>query len=115
MDDCIFCKIIRGEIPSSKVYEDERVLAFDDINPAAPVHVVVIPKQHIPTLMDVQDDSRTEYLHAMMAAVPAIARLKGIAERGFRVMLNCNREGGQVIFHLHLHVLGGKTLSRNPD
>jgi histidine triad (HIT) family protein len=113
MDDCIFCLIIRGEIPSSKVYEDDMVLAFDDIRPAAPVHVVVIPKQHIPTLMDVED-SQIGYLHAMMAAVPKIARLKGIDERGFRIMLNCNPEGGQVVFHLHLHVLGGKKLGCNP-
>ena len=114
MDDCIFCLIIRGEIPSSKVYEDDMVLAFDDIRPAAPVHVIVIPKLHIPTLMDVQD-GQIEYLHAMMAAVPKIARLKSIDERGFRVMLNCNQEGGQVVFHLHLHILGGKKLGCNPD
>lgn len=112
MDDCIFCKIIRGEIPGSRVYEDDLVLAFDDIKPAAPVHVVVIPKQHIPTLMDVKD-SNIEYMHAMMAAAPKIAKLKGIDERGFRVLLNCNREGGQVVFHLHLHVLGGKRLGCN--
>lgn len=114
MDDCMFCMIIKGEIPSSKVYEDDMVLAFDDIRPAAPVHVVVIPKQHIPTLMDVKD-SQIECLHAMMAAVPKIARLKGIDERGFKIMLNCNQEGGQVVFHLHLHILGGKKLGCNPD
>jgi histidine triad (HIT) family protein len=105
--------IIRGDIPSSKVYEDDMVLAFDDIKPAAPVHVVVIPKQHIPTLMDVKD-SQTEYLHAMMAAIPKIARLKDIDESGFRIMLNCKHEGGQVVFHLHLHILGGKKLGCNP-
>jgi histidine triad (HIT) family protein len=114
MGDCIFCRIIRGELPSSKVYEDELVLAFDDIKPAAPVHVVVISKEHIPTLMDVKE-SKIEYLHAMMAAAVKIAQLKGIDERGFRVMLNCNPEGGQVVFHLHLHVLGGKKLGCNQD
>jgi histidine triad (HIT) family protein len=113
MDDCIFCRIIRGELPCSKVYEDDLVLAFDDIKPAAPVHVVVIPKQHIPTFMDVED-SQNKYVHAMMAAASRIAKLKGIDERGFRVMLNCNLEGGQVVFHLHLHVLGGKKLGCNP-
>jgi histidine triad (HIT) family protein len=113
MDDCIFCRIIKGELSSSKVYEDDLVLAFDDIKPAAPVHVVVISKQHIPTLMDV-NDSKIEYLNAMMAAAAKIARLKGIDKRGFRVMLNCNQEGGQVVFHLHLHVLGGKKLGCNP-
>ncbi len=109
MDECIFCRIARGEIPSSRVYEDEKVLAFDDINPVAPVHVVVIPKYHIPTLMDVDPDKR-EYVNALLAAVPEIARRKGIDRRGFRVVLNCNKEGGQVVFHLHLHVLGGKRL-----
>jgi histidine triad (HIT) family protein len=113
MDDCIFCKIVKGELPCSKVYEDDLVLAFDDIKPAAPVHVVVISKEHIPTLMDVKDSTK-EYVNAMMAAAPKIARIKGIAERGFRVMLNCNLEGGQVVFHLHLHVLGGKKLGCNP-
>ena len=113
MDDCIFCRIIRDELPSRKVYEDDLVLAFDDIKPAAPVHVVVISKQHIPTLMDVKD-SNIEYLHSMMAAAAKIAQLKGIDKRGFRVMLNCNPEGGQVVFHLHLHVLGGKKLGCNP-
>ncbi len=109
MDECLFCRIAKGEIPSSKVYEDEKVLAFDDVHPAAPVHVVVIPKFHIPKLMDVDRDNR-EHLNAMLAAVPEIARLKGVDRRGFRVVLNCNREGGQVVFHLHLHVLGGKQL-----
>ncbi len=109
MTDCIFCKIVAGEIPSGKVYEDEKVLAFDDINPEAPVHVIVIPKAHIPTLMDVTPEHQ-DSLNAVMAAVPKIAQLKGVAERGFRVIINCNREGGQVIFHLHLHILGGQQL-----
>lgn len=109
MEDCIFCRIIRGEIPSTRVYEDDLVLAFDDINPAAPVHVVIIPKDHIPTLMDVTSE-KEKYLHAMMAAVPKIAVLKGVDKRGFRTIINCNTEGGQVVFHLHMHLLGGKKL-----
>ena len=109
MEDCIFCKIASGAIPSNKVYEDEEVLAFDDIHPMAPIHVVVIPKRHIPTLMDVTTgDAKT--LVAMFKAAQEVARSKGVAEKGFRVVINCNKEGGQVIFHLHMHVLGGKKL-----
>ena len=109
MDDCIFCRIIRGELPSSKVYEDDKVLAFDDIRPVAPVHVVVIPKQHIPTMMEVQAGQQ-EYLNAVVEAAPKIAKLKGIDQRGFRAIINCNAEGGQVVFHFHMHILGGKKL-----
>ena len=109
MDDCIFCKIVRGEIPCSKVYEDEHVLAFDDIHPMAPVHVVVIPKAHIPTLMDVTGD-RTAVMGELAFAAQEVARRKGVDQKGFRTVLNCNREGGQIIFHLHMHVLGGRQL-----
>jgi histidine triad (HIT) family protein len=109
MEDCLFCKIVKGEIPSSKVYEDERVLAFDDISPAAPVHVIVIPKEHIPTYMDVRA-GQMEHITAMTTAVQSIARIKGIDESGFRTVVNCNKDGGQIIFHLHMHVLGGKKL-----
>ncbi|HLA28595.1 MAG TPA: histidine triad nucleotide-binding protein [Syntrophales bacterium] len=110
MDDCIFCRIIKGEVPCNKVYEDDKVLAFHDINPAAPVHVIVIPKRHIPTLMDVEA-GQFEYLISMLAAVPRIAKLKGIDQRGFKTIINCNKDGGQVIFHLHMHILGGKKLA----
>jgi histidine triad (HIT) family protein len=106
MEDCIFCKIVNGTIPSSKVYEDAEVLAFDDIHPMAPVHVIVIPKKHIPTLLDVT----AENMNAMVKAAREAARIKGIDKRGFRMVINCNEEGGQVIFHLHMHVLGGKKL-----
>jgi histidine triad (HIT) family protein len=109
MEDCIFCRIVGGEIPSSRVYEDERVLAFDDINPVAPVHVIIIPKRHIATLMDVED-GKTGDLQAMMAAAQRIARLKKVDESGFRLVINCNEEGGQVVFHLHMHLLGGRKL-----
>ena len=109
VEDCIFCKIVNGEIPCSKVYEDKDVLAFDDIHPAALVHVVVIPKQHIPTLMDVGDEQRAS-LNAVMASLPQIAKIKGIDQRGFKFVINCREEGGQVILHLHAHVLGGKKL-----
>jgi len=109
MESCIFCKIVRGEIPCSKVYEDDRVLAFDDIHPMAPVHVIVIPKEHIPTLMDV-DAGRTDILASLFGAAQVIAKVKGIDQAGFRAVINCNEEGGQVVFHLHMHVLGGKKL-----
>jgi histidine triad (HIT) family protein len=109
MEDCIFCKIIDGEIPSSKVYETERVLAFDDINPMAPVHVIVVPKKHIPTLLDVIP-GKMDVLDAMFLAVQEVAKIKRIDKRGFRTVINCNEEGGQIISHLHIHVLGGEKL-----
>ena len=109
MDDCIFCKIVSGQIPSSKVYETDQVLAFDDIHPMAPVHVIVIPKTHIPTLMDLTDE-RMDDLNALVHAVQEVAKIKKIDQKGFRTVINCKEEGGQVIFHLHLHVLGGDKL-----
>ena len=109
MEDCIFCEIVKGGIPSNKVYEDDKVLAFDDIHPEAPVHVIVIPKEHIPTYMDVRED-QMEDIAAMTAAVQQIARIKSIDQTGFRAIVNCNKDGGQLIFHLHMHVLGGKKL-----
>jgi histidine triad (HIT) family protein len=109
MEDCLFCKIVNGTIPSSKVYEDAEVVAFDDIHPMAPVHVIVIPKKHIPTLLDVTAENMNA-VNAMVKAAREVARIKGIDKRGFRTVINCNEEGGQVIFHLHMHVLGGKKL-----
>ena len=109
MSDCIFCKIVRGEIPCAMVYEDDKVLAFDDINPMAPVHVVIIPKDHIPTLIDV-DTEKNDIMNNLIAAAQKVARIKGIAARGFRTAINCNVEGGQIVFHLHVHVLGGRKL-----
>lgn len=109
MGDCIFCKIVNGEIPCSKVYETENVIAFDDINPMAPVHVIIIPKEHIPTLLDVTS-VKMDVLEAMVSAAQQVAKIKGIDETGFRTVINCNKEGGQIIFHLHMHVLGGEKL-----
>ncbi|MDI6777411.1 MAG: histidine triad nucleotide-binding protein [Syntrophales bacterium] len=110
MEDCIFCKIVNGLMPCSKVYEDEKTVAFDDIHPVAPVHVLVVPKQHIPTILDVGAEEM-DYLSAMVAAVQEVARIKGIDQRGFKTVINCNEEGGQLIYHLHMHVLSGKRLS----
>jgi len=109
MEDCVFCKIVKGEIPSNKVYENENVLAFDDIKPAAPIHVIVIPKKHISTFMDVGKDQMEDFI-AVTEAIQQVARIKNIDQKGFKTVINCNEEGGQVVFHLHMHVLGGKKL-----
>lgn len=109
MERCIFCGIVAGEIPCRKVYEDEKTLAFEDIHPMAPVHVIIIPKRHIATLMDVDPDG-PEDVKAMMSTAQVVARLKGVDRKGFRVVINCNEEGGQVVFHLHMHLLGGRKL-----
>ena len=109
MADCIFCKIIQGEIPCTKVYEDDAVLAFEDIHPMAPVHVILIPKKHVATLMDV-DTVQSDIVSRLTAAAQKVAGLKNVADRGFRTVINCNAEGGQVVFHLHMHLLGGRKL-----
>ena len=109
MSDCIFCRIVKGEIPSSKVYEDEQVLAFNDIHPMAPVHVILIPKKHVATLMDLNPGDSV-LLASLTKGVQEVARLKGVDKSGFRTVANTNKEGGQVIFHLHVHVLGGRQL-----
>ncbi|HOO89647.1 MAG TPA: histidine triad nucleotide-binding protein [Syntrophales bacterium] len=108
MKECIFCKIIQGEIPANIVYESDEALAFDDINPMAPVHVVVVPKAHVATLMDLSDGGM---IQGLIAAVQEVAKIKGIGGKGFRTVINCNEDGGQIIFHLHVHVLGGRKLS----
>jgi len=109
-EDCIFCKIVAGEIPSEVVYEDDHVKAFNDINPSAPVHVLVVPKKHIATLNDASAEEETLMGHMLLAAAE-VARKKGIAEPGYRVVMNVNPEGGQIIFHVHLHVMGGRKMT----
>ena len=109
MSDCIFCKIVKGDIPCSKVYEDDNVLAFDDIQPMAPVHVIIIPKKHIATLMDIEAKTIDIVSH-LISAAQKVALIKKISDRGFRTVINCNAEGGQVVFHLHMHLLGGRKL-----
>lgn len=104
--DCIFCKIINGEIPSSKVYEDDKVLAFHDIQPQAPVHVVLIPKKHIESMADITADN-SSIMADIGEAVPKLARLLKL-EKGFRVITNIGEDGGQTVRHLHFHILGGK-------
>jgi len=107
MTDCLFCKIIAGDIPSSKVYEDDQVFAFNDIHPKAPTHVLVIPKQHIPTLSDATDPA---LLGMLMHSVQHIADSVLGLESGYRVITNVRAGGGQEVFHLHVHILGGKKL-----
>jgi histidine triad (HIT) family protein len=106
---CIFCKIVNGELPAKVVYEDSKVMAFHDINPQAPVHVLVIPKEHIETLNDLEDKHR-ELIGHIFLVIKKIAKELGIDESGYRVLVNCNRDGGQEIYHLHFHLLGGKPL-----
>jgi histidine triad (HIT) family protein len=107
--DCIFCKIIEGSIPSSKVYETENVIAFKDIQPAAPVHILIIPKKHIPTMNDVTEEDDL-VIAELFAAAREIAMQQGIAESGYRLINNVNSDGGQVVYHLHIHLLGGEKL-----
>ena len=109
MNDCIFCKIIKGEIPSKKVYEDETVFAFEDINPMAPVHILVIPKQHIVNMMEI-DEKNSQVISHIFEVIAKIAKEKNL-EKGFRVVSNCNEYAGQTVFHLHFHILGGKQLT----
>ena len=110
MEDCVFCKIVKGDIPCSKVYEDERILAFKDINPEAPVHIVIIPKEHI-TSINQLSDKNSEIVSHIFLVIKKIAGEQGIAEKGYRVITNCGEQGGQTVPHLHFHLLGGKILA----
>ncbi len=110
-DDCIFCKIIAGEIPSEKVYETENVLAFEDVNPVAPVHVLVVPKKHIPSLNEVSEED-AGLIGEVLLAAKEVAKIKGTEVAGYRALFNTNRGAGQVVFHLHLHVIGGRALGK---
>ena len=109
MEDCIFCKIIKGEIPSEKVYEDDEILAFKDIQPAAPIHVLIIPKKHITNLMEVSEKD-SELMGRIVEAIQKIAEQLGIAEKGFRIISNCGPDSGQEVMHLHFHLLAGRTM-----
>jgi histidine triad (HIT) family protein len=110
---CLFCKIINREIPAAIVYEDDRVLAFTDINPQAPTHVLVIPKKHIATLNDVQDADAL-LVGVLVQRATAIAKELGIDAAGYRTIFNTNRDAGQTVFHVHLHLLGGRSLGWPP-
>ena len=113
MSTCLFCRIAAGDIPATKVYEDDRIVAFDDINPQAPMHVLVIPRQHVATLNDLKGE-HDGLVGEMIRRGAAIAASRGYADRGFRTVFNCNGDAGQAVFHVHLHVLGGRKLAWPP-
>jgi histidine triad (HIT) family protein len=106
-ENCLFCKIVAGEIPSEKVFEDELCVAFNDISPQAPTHILVIPREHFASLDEAQENHRETLGHLLLTAA-RIAREKGFAEDGYRVVINTNEAGGQTVFHLHVHLLGGR-------
>jgi len=110
---CLFCRIVAGEIPATKVYEDERLIAFNDINPQAPMHVLVVPRTHVETLNNLKPE-HDGLVGEMVRRGAAIAAERGYSARGFRTVFNCNAEAGQTVFHLHLHVLGGRTFAWPP-
>ena len=107
---CIFCQIVAGKIPSETVYRDEEVIAFRDIHPVAPVHLIIIPKRHIPSLAHLSA-AESPLIGHMVNIANQLAKGEGISERGYRLAINCGEEGGQVVPHLHLHLLGGRKLS----
>ncbi|MGD9676809.1 MAG: histidine triad nucleotide-binding protein [Vulcanibacillus sp.] len=109
MSSCVFCKIINGDIPAKKIFEDEDIIAFHDINPKAKIHVLVIPKKHIPTFMDVQEEDFL-LIGKIHKAIQEVAKILKIEESGFRVINNCESDGGQEVYHIHYHILGGEKL-----
>lgn len=112
MDNCIFCMIAKGEIPTKKVFENERIIAFHDINPQAPVHVQIIPKEHIRSMDDIRDE-HLNLIAEIQGTIPKIAKELGL-KRGYRVVNNCGEEGGQEVPHLHYHLLGGRKMTWPP-
>lgn len=113
MSDCIFCKIGAGDIPSDKVFEDDSLFGFRDIQPQAPTHIVVIPKRHIATMNDFAE-SDSGLLADMLLACQKIAMQEGLSENGYRIVINCNADGGQSVFHVHAHLLGGRKMTWPP-
>ena len=111
MTDCLFCKMVAGVIKPDVVFEDDAILAFRDINPKAPVHILVIPKKHIATLNDLDD---TELAGRLLQTAVKLAEQEGFAEDGYRTVFNCNQKGGQEVYHLHLHLLGGRQMHWPP-
>lgn len=106
MEDCIFCKIIRKEVPSEILYEDNEIIAFKDINPAAPIHILVIPKKHIKSLVDLEKEDEM-LVGKIFTVINKLAKSQGVNEKGFRVIVNCGEDGGQEVGHLHFHLLAG--------
>lgn len=113
MSDCIFCKIIKKEIPAKIIYEDDKVIAFEDINPQAPVHLLIVPRKHIPTLLDLTPEDNQLIGHILLTA-NNLAKNKGISVSGFRTVFNCNKDAGQAVYHIHLHIFGGRRMAWPP-
>jgi histidine triad (HIT) family protein len=113
MTDCLFCKIVQKSIPAKIVYEDDQTLAFDDVNPQAPVHTLIIPKKHIAAVQDCRDDE-SALLAQLLVTCANVAKRKGLSESGYRIVTNTGRDAGQTVFHLHLHVLGGRYMRWPP-
>ena len=114
MDQCLFCKIIKKEIPSRVVYEDEKVLAFNDVNPQAPVHILVIPKLHRKSLLEFQEKEEGSLIVHLFSVVQKIVKEIGLDQKGFRLVVNTGQDGGQTVFHLHFHILGGRFMTWPP-
>jgi histidine triad (HIT) family protein len=113
MTDCLFCKIVENKIPAKILYEDDKVIAFRDINPQAPVHILVIPRQHLATLNAVETQHNALIGH-MISSAQRLAEIEGVADSGYRLVMNCNSDGGQTVYHIHLHLLGGRSLHWPP-
>ncbi|SDZ19807.1 histidine triad (HIT) family protein [Proteiniborus ethanoligenes] len=113
MSDCIFCKIINGDIPVNKVYEDDKVIAFNDINPQTPIHILIIPKEHIPSTNHIGENNAYILSHIFIA-INKIAKEKDLDKQGYRIVNNCGKDGGQTVEHLHFHLLGGRQLQWPP-
>jgi len=111
--DCLFCKIVNGDIPANVLFEDEDVIAFEDIMPQAPSHFLVIPKRHISTLNDLTD-ADANVVGKLQITAAKVAKQKGIADSGYRVVMNCNEAGGQTVYHIHMHVIGGRAMTWPP-
>ncbi|MEK7274664.1 MAG: histidine triad nucleotide-binding protein [Candidatus Desantisbacteria bacterium] len=113
MSDCIFCSIINKQIPAAFLYEDEDIAAFSDTNPQAPVHILIVPKKHIPTVIDIEENS-VDLIGKIYLVAKKLAFEQGISEQGFRVVVNCNHDAGQEVFHIHFHLLGGRKMTWPP-
>jgi len=111
--DCLFCKIVDGDIPSSKVFENDNIYAFNDINPQAPIHILIIPKKHIATLNDLNNNQK-DLAGEMILTAKYLAQKNGFAEKGYRTVFNCNAQGGQDVYHIHLHLLSGRQMTWPP-
>lgn len=113
MDDCLFCKVAAKQIPAKVIFEDDKVIAFHDINPQAPLHLLIIPKRHIGKINDLREEHASLIGHMILSA-QRLAQSEGIADKGYRLVMNCNDDGGQTVFHIHLHMLGGRAMHWPP-